>query len=247
MFNAGLTASQDYALVGAVERNLAESRHFRFVDEVISKIAKSHRVYFWGGAVRDPIVRAVYGKRNIQETSDFDLLVDDSGGKIDIRGMVGDLYEVHYNRFGTIKLTPAPGLAIDISSFSNSTRLLNGEKLSVSLENTLSGCDFTTSALAYGFDDRTIHSYGALEGIRAQEIELLYPWETPHSLMCKLVLQSDRLGFAIGKNARKFIAENYGQDTAEKIRAYLDYKNIAGRQQFVIESLVKIKNQPLRS
>jgi hypothetical protein len=237
-----LSKYQNSELVEAIENNLKESRFCEYVNRTLERIMQYHDTYFWGGVVRDPIVKSIYGNGNMPEPRDFDILVDDSQGKIDFRKLLEGFGDIYQTRFNSSKLRPLDGLEIDVVPFSNSARLLNGEKLPICLETVLTGCEFTSSAVAYGLKDKTIYSNGAMESILAKEIELLYAYEAPYILMSRLVLHLRRLNFKIGENARKMIVEKYSPDLDKPILEYLEYKKIQDEFHFVIGRLREIKN-----
>jgi hypothetical protein len=237
-----LSKHQDIELVGAVENNLEESRFHEYVNRTLSRILQYHDAYLWGGSVRDPVVKSMYGNGNIPETRDFDVLVDDSEGRIDFKKLLEGLGEMYQTRFMSSKLRLVNGLEIDVAPFSNSSRLLNGENLPICLETVLTGCEFTSSALAYRLRDRTIYSNGAIESIRSKEIELLYAYEAPHILMSRLVLHERRLNFTIGERAKRLVVDNYSPELDKSIREYLEYKKLQDDFSFVVERLREIKN-----
>jgi len=235
-----VTKHQSPELVNPVSENLAGSRYHSYVNRVVNDVLREYSSYLWGGAVRDPIVRAKYGQND--ETRDFDILVDDSQDRIDFKKLLQGLGDIFYTRLGSPKWRPENGLEIDIVPFSNATRLRNGEQLPVSLNTALRSCEFTTSAIAYGLQDRTVYSYGALEGIGKREIDLLYPdGEEAHILMCKLVLQTERLGFERGPKATRLIVEGYSPDLDTRIKRYMEYKGLEAKFEHVVEELSGIK------
>ena len=237
-----LSIHQNTEFTQAVENNLKGSKFYEHVNKTLSRILQYHDAYLWGGSVRDPIVRSLYGNGEIPETRDFDILVDDSDGKINFKKLLYGLGEMHQTRFMSSKLRPANGLEIDVVPFSNSSRLLNGEELPVSLETVLTGCEFTSSSIAYGLKDRRIYSNGAIESIKSKQIELLYAYEASHILMSRLVLQLRRLDFKIGERAKKLVIDNYSPELDKYIMEYLEYKKIQNEFSFVVERLREIKN-----
>ncbi len=235
-----VTKHQSPEVVNPVSENLAGSKYNSYVNHVVNEVLGEYPSYLWGGAVRDPIVRAKYGRNG--ETKDFDILVDDSQGRIDFRNLLKRLGDMFYTRFGSPKWRPGNGLEIDIVPFSNTSRLRNGEQLPISLDTALQGCEFTTSAIAYGLRDKAVYSYGALEGIDKQEIDLLYSeGEEAHILMCRVVLQAERLGFERGPKATGLIVERYSPDLDNHIRRYMEYKGLEANFEHVVEKLRKIK------
>ena len=237
-----VTRHQNPELVNPVSKNLAGSKYNSYVNSVINGVLGGYPSYLWGGAVRDPIVRAIYGYGQNDETRDFDILVDDSQGGIDLRKLLQGLGDIFYTRLGSPKWRPEDGLEIDIVPFSNATILRNGEQLPISLDTALQSCEFTTSAIAYGLQDRTVYSCGALEGIDKQEIDLLYPdGEEPHILMCKVVLQTARLGFKRGPKATRLIEEGYSPDLDTRIKRYMEYKGLEAKFEYVVGELMEIK------
>ena len=230
--------------VDAVEDNLENSVYRDYVGIIIDKISSlgQYPVYLWGGFVRNPIIKVVHGRDCVSR--DIDIIVDDTTG-IELKAVMDGLSDVYCNRFGCPKWRPENGLEVDVSRFSNASRLRNGEDLPVSLTTSLDSCEFTTGAIAFGFHDRTVYDNGVLEVIQKEEIDLLYEkGEESHVLMCRIVLQSDELGFRIGKRGKKLIYEKYNPDFDPHIRRYMEYKGIEDRYQFVIESLRKLHVNP---
>jgi len=213
--------SRDRRLIDAIQRNLEKSPYSKYLERVL-EILEGEVVYLWGGAVRDPIVRELHGLNS--ETRDFDFTVDDSKERIDLRMLLKGLDGMTESRFGTPKWRPAEGLEIDIGPFSAGT-IFKIKNLPVNLENVLMSVDVTTSAIAYGLKDKTIYSVKALEDIKKREVNVLNPYgEDPSALMCRLVLQSYRLKFEIGKKGRLYIVEKYSPDLDGCIKSFLEYK-----------------------
>lgn len=237
-----VTKHQRPELVNPVSENLAGSRYHSYVDYVVNKVLRKYQVYLFGGAVRDPIVKAKYGQN--EETRDFDILVDDSQGRIDFKNILKGLGDIFYTRLEAPKWRPENGLEIDIVPFSNATRLRNGEQLPISLDTALQSCEFTTSAIAYGLRDEAVYSCGALEGIDKKEIDLLYPYgEEAHILMCKVILHSEKLGFEMGPKVTELIVEGYSPDLDTHIKKYMEYKGSEAKFEQVVEQLRQIKTQ----
>jgi hypothetical protein len=239
-----VTKYQNPELVTPVSENLAGSRYQSYVHKIVNEILGEYPSYLWGGAVRDPLVKAKYGRNG--ETKDFDILVDDLQGRIDFRKLLKGLNDIFYTRFGSPKWRPENGLEIDIAPFSNATKLRNGEQLPISLDTALQSCDFTTSAIAYGLQDRTVYSCGAIEGIDKQEMDVLYPnGDEAHILMSRTIILAERLGFQVGSSAIRFIAEGYSQDLDIHIKRYLEYKGLEAKFEHVVEELRNIQaNRP---
>jgi hypothetical protein len=241
-----LSESRDPELVAAVRSNLEGSRYNHYVQEILERL-EGHTSYLWGGAVRDPIVEKRHG-RSLEETRDFDILVDDSEKSFDFIRLLQGLGHLYCTRLGSPKLKPESGVKISITPFSSKSRLRNGKELPVCLETALWSCELTTSAIAYGIKDKTIYSALALEGIDEKEIELLYPrGEDPPVLMCKLMLQSDKLGFGIGDWAKELIVREYHPGSDNYIIGYMESQGIRDRnkQDLVINRLRGIQSEGL--
>jgi tRNA nucleotidyltransferase/poly(A) polymerase len=226
--------------VDAIKRNLEESPYHEYVARVL-EILYGKTVYLWGGAVRDPIARELYGLDF--ETRDFDLTVDDSKERIDLRRLLKELEGVQYSRFGTPKWKPKKGLEIDVGPFSAGT-IFKRVNLPINLETTLISVDVTTSAIAYGLADETIYSVEALGDIKKKEVNVLNPYgEEPSALMCRLVLHADHLRFEIGEKGRAYISERYSPDLDEGIRRFLKYKGVKRLFPFVVRKLRQIQEE----
>jgi tRNA nucleotidyltransferase/poly(A) polymerase len=233
-----LEISRYQGFVDAIKKNLEGSPYHEYVARVL-EILYGKTIYLWGGAVRDPIARELYGLKF--ETRDFDLTVDDSKERINLTGLLKGLEGIHYSRFGTPKWKPTEGLEIDVGPFSAGT-IFKKQNLPINLENTLISVDVTTSAIAYGLVDETIYSVKGLDDIRKREVNVLNPYgENPSALMCRLVLHANHLRFEIGKEGRIYIAERYSPDLDNDIRKFLEYKKAQHLFAFVLNKLKQIQ------
>lgn len=232
---------KDERFSGAIQQNLEESPFFEYVQRVINAL-KDKKVYFWGGAVRDPIVKVLYGLD--YETRDFDLTIDDSEKDIDFRKIFNGFEGVYYSRHGTPKWKPINSLEIDIGPFSAATIYRRQPKLPKNLETALISVDITTSAIAYDLENKIIYSVEALEGIQRKEVDILYEYgEEPAVIMCRLILHGNKLNFGIGQKGRKFIAERYSSNQDGNVKRYLEYKKLEGLSSFVIGRLKRIQQE----
>ncbi len=166
-------------------------------------------------------------------------MIDDSIREIDF-DRFPNRKDLEMSRFGSPKWKPEKDIEIDLVKFSNAIlnarKSAKNESLFPNLNSILNGCDFTTSAIAYGFRNNILYSCGAVEGIKNQEIEILAE-QDPAIMMCRLMLQSEKLKFKIGPRARNFIAQNYSTDIDNQIENYLNYKNIISEYSKVIWQL----------
>ena len=233
-----ITVVEDPNLVEAVQENLDNSPYKGYVEHVVNDILKGKVAYLWGGAVRDPIVHLRYGIE--LPTNDFDILVDDSDGKLDVGKLFEGEVDVFFNRFGTVKWRPVNNLEIDVSSFNNANSIKAGLGVDPTLDAMLTSCDFTTGSIAYGLQDRKIYDFKALAGIQAKEIELVYEADEPHILMARLVLHSDKLKFTIGERGMEFIRQSYTPELDRHIARYLTYKEKSDKTPRVTDRLKEI-------
>lgn len=235
-----VTIHKNEELIRPISENLSKNRYKSHIDQIVNEVLREYPTYFWGGAVRDPLVKAKYGRNG--ETRDFDILVDDSQGKIDFKKLLKEFKDVFYTRLGSPKWRPQEGLEIDIVPFSSATNLRNGEKLPISLKTALQSCDFTTSAIAYDLKQKVLYSYGALEGIEKEEIDLLYSkGDETHILMCRALILAERLKFRKGPGIIKFITEKYTPSLDNHIKIYMEYKKLESKSDQIIEELRNIQ------
>jgi hypothetical protein len=232
-----ISLNREPELISAVKNNFENSSYYKYVSKIF-EIFKDYPIFLWGGAVRGPIVRQKYGRNG--ETKDFDIIIDDSENVVDLQKRMSGLTDVYFNRFEVPKWRPSDGLEIDVSRFSNASRLRNGESLPVSLSTTLESCDFTTSAIAYQVGSNKIYGNGALEGIEKKEIDLVYSQgDEPHILMCRAMLHKEKLGFGLGPKIKQFIQDNYSVETNEHIKRYLQYKQLQDKYDLVVGKLTE--------
>jgi hypothetical protein len=237
-------AIREKELLQAVQAHLQKDAHSPYVNELLGKELKGYDVYLWGGAVRDPLVNQLYNKDI--HTTDFDLLVDDSKKEFPLSRLMAGLEGMVINSFGSPKWKPKPDIEIDIVPFSNAMMIRNKETEENSIGTMLKSCEFNTGAIAYLLNNPAIYSYGAIEAIRKKEVEIGYiKGASIAMLMSRLVLQPEKLGFTIGEKARKFIAERYSRALDQRIKAYLDYKQLGENYEHVVKSLRELQKKEL--
>jgi hypothetical protein len=235
-----VVTTQDSRYVTPVKTFLTSGEHVPYLQRLLDDVFVDRRVLFWGGAVRDPILSAVYGKSC--STNDFDLLIDDSEEAVDFPRLLGGLGDIFYTRFGSPKWRPDNGFEIDMVPFSNTGKShLVGDP---ALEAALQSCEFTTSAIAFDPRKEIIYSCGAFEGYNANEIELLRPdLEETHILVTRLALMSMRFGFNPGPKASELISTQYQSTLDRRILRYLRYKDKENQAPKVIEWLNNFQSQ----
>lgn len=236
-------SSQDKRLVQAVQRELETNPYKKYLNHIVHEVLAGRKCYLWGGAVRDPIVKELYGRNG--HVKDFDILIDDSDEPVDFRAIFKGENNIFYNRFGTVKLKPTTGFEIDVSRFSNANLVRNGgkDRYPVSLETSLISCDFNTSALAYDLKTGVIYEHNALDAINKKEIDLQeHAGDEPHVMMARLILHSDKLGFSSGPKGEKLISKGYSPVLDKNIGRYLGYKDLSKKQERVLGKLNEIAN-----
>ncbi len=217
----------DPVLSGYVRDRIIASPGYRFVQEVERRF-QGVDLFFWGGAVRDPILEGLDGQH--RPIYDIDVLVDDSAGDVALaERLEGVEGKVDYNRFGNPKWRPLPDENFDIDivplSRTNLTHL-DPSRYPTSIRNAIAGCDLTTSAIAYDLQTGVIHDHGALAALKREEVGINYEHaDRPHVLMTRLVLHADRFGFGLDQSAREFIADHYDpRRTPGEVDVYLRKK-----------------------
>jgi len=230
----------DPQLINSIEKDLRESEYWIYLEKIINDIFKEYHCYVWGGAVRDSIVGLNYNKN--LPIKDLDILIDDSKKCVDFKESLQGLEGIFYTRFGSPKWKPIKGIEIDIVTFSNATMMRNKKNLSASLDVVLQSCDFTTSAIIYDPKEKVVHSCGAIEGIDKQEVDILYSeGDEMYVLLCRAILQAERLEFQKGPRAMQPIKEKYSSDMDDHIKKYMEYKGLEKKFDYVIQELKKIK------
>jgi len=228
----------------AINSYLKTDPHDKYVEQLFQTL-DNHEIkyYLWGGAIRNPITKQIHN-RHIP-TSDIDILIDDSKKDINIEELLTylDGY-VKHTSFNSPRWIPEEGLQIDISFLHNATKLKYEKDLLPSINTSLMSCEFTPSAIAYDPEEKTIYSNGAIEAIEKQEFELLYTKGLhPETLMCNLILKSEKTGFIIGPKAKILICEKYTQNIDQKIKDYMTHKGTENKTEHIIDRLQEIQNQ----
>ncbi len=230
--------------INAIETYLKNDQHDKYVKQLFQTL-DNHEIkyYIYGGAIRNPITEQIHN-RHIP-TSDIDILIDDSEKDINIEELLRYLDgKIYTTSLGSPRWKPEDKLQIDIVKLSNATKLKHNPNLPTSLETTLKSCDFTPSAIAYDPEEKAIYSNGAIEAIEKQEFELLYTKDLqPETLMCNLILKSEKTGFNIGPKAKTLIIEEYNPDLDQKIKDYMTHKGTEDKTDHVIDRLQIIQKQ----
>jgi tRNA nucleotidyltransferase/poly(A) polymerase len=233
-----VTSTVDPRLVSVVQEEIMSDSHSGYLDHVLDGVLVGMNCYLWGGAVRDPILRRMYGVEG--HIKDFDILIDDSQLEVDLVKLFNDESNIFYNRFGTLKLKPGDGIELDIARFSDIHRV-NESRENITIEKILESCDLSTGAIAYDVKKGVIYEFSALDSIKNRVIEVLdHANDESHVLMTKLVLHSDKFGFRIGDSGIRLISANYSPKMEENIRNYLAYKGLQRKQDYVINTLSEI-------
>ena len=220
-------------LIQTVEESLKDNPAIKYLEAVL-EILKPLHFYLMGGAVRDALVRRMYGLDLV--TKDFDFLVVDEKGQVDLRGLFGNFSNMRWNRFGGLKWKPKEGVEFDLFTSYSFGR--------TSLDEVLEQVELTTSAIAYHFGDRLIYSCGAVQGIEDKEIDVKNPQaDKPYITMSRLILHSDKLRFRIGNRGIRFVQERYNSNLDGFILDYLTYKKLEEHYERVIKRLKEIKAQ----
>ena len=232
----------------SIEIHLKNDPHNKYVEQLFDKLDNSEISYYiYGGAIRNPIASQIH-ERNIP-ISDIDILIDDSKKYINLEELLRE-YDSNISKpsLGSPRWIPEDKLQIDIVKLSNATILKHDKDLPNSLETTLTSCDFTPSAIAYDPKKEIIYSYGAIEAINNQEIELLYIKDlSPATALCNLILKSEKMEFSIGPKAKTLIIEEYSPDLDQDIINYMIHKGAEEKSDHVIKKLQEIQNQAKRN
>ncbi len=227
--------------VDAIKKNFENSLFFPSLRLVMSRF-EAFPLFLWGGAVRNPILREIYPDFKEVETSDFDLMIDDSEKEVVFDNHLKDIKSIKINRYGHPKWKIKKYLEVDIGLFSDANKLRNGEEVPVCIETVVEGADLNTSAIGYDIKNATIYSYGAIEAYKKREVDINYPEGNDcHAQMPRVILHAEKLGFQLGKNAINLIKNEYTQASNEAIRKKLVYWGKQAKYDFVISRLTSIK------
>lgn len=234
---------QELRYTKAIETYLKKDPHNKYVEQLFDKLDDFEIGYYiYGGAIRNPIASQIH-ERDIP-ISDIDILIDDSKEYIDLEELLRE-YDSNISKtsLGSPRWTPEDELQIDIVKLSNATILKHDKDLPISLETTLTSCDFTPSAIAYDPEKEIIYSYGAIEAINNQEIELLYIKNlSPATVLCNLILKSEKMKFHLGPKAKTLIIGEYSPDLDQDIINYMLHKGAEEKSEHVIDRLQEIQN-----
>lgn len=227
--------------VNAVKKSFEDSLFFPSLRLVISRFEK-FPLFLWGGAVRNPILREMYPDLTISESSDFDLMIDDSKDQVEFEDHMKDIKSVTLNRYGHPKWKIKKYLEVDIGLFSESNKLRNGEDVPVCIETVIEGADINTSAIAYDIRNPAIYSFGAFKAYVEKEVDINYPEGNDSSAqMPRVIMHSQQLGFRVGERAINLIKKKYTKSSKEEIKEKMIYWRKQRKFDAVIAELEAIK------
>jgi len=132
---------------------------------------------------------------------------------------------VSSNSHGSVRWKPKKDIEIDITTTSNSNPIKNGKKVKPSLNLFLKTCDFNTGSIAYDIKKKIIYDFRAINGIKNKRIEIIGGNDPIYKIILRLVLQSKRLDFLLGKKEIRLIKNKYSKGLDKDIKKYLISKN----------------------
>lgn len=196
------------------------------------------KVYLWGGAVRDSLLKSLYGLDVV--TRDFDFIVDDSGGPIDFAARLFGLDNVSLSRFGTPKWRRGNGLEVDISPFSliPVERGLNVSPLTI--DEKLGYCDVTTSASAFDLRIGELYAGHAVDALLAREVDILFETDAPEALVSKVLVHADTFGFSVGPRTHDFVMRHADRSWYGGVKRHLGYKGKSDKVELVMSGIDRL-------
>lgn len=192
-----------------------------------------NNIYLIGGFVRDSILRILH--EYTFPINDLDILVNEEIPK----EMSQNFENTSTSNLGGLKII-YPNFSIDLFSMKDSFIIKRNKDLTKKIENFLSCCDFSTSAIAYNVGQNKF--YGNIRDIINKEINILYDDLEPGAGVAKLILHSNKMGFSLSERAKNFLKENYNKTNFEKVKDWLKYKNKENLFPLVFKKWKEISN-----
>ncbi|MFO7711503.1 MAG: hypothetical protein R6V53_07070 [Candidatus Woesearchaeota archaeon] len=202
-------------LTSAIDQSIQENDNKDYLDALLNRLS-GHKIYFWGGAVRNPILKEMYGLD--LGLNDIDIIIDGTLDKqknpdkelIDFDELLRGFEKVAINRYDLPKWKPARDVEFDVSVISRCNKARLYEDTPLNIYSVVEGCDLTTSAIAYDPEKKRIYSFGAIDAYKKKEVDLNFCiGNDPASQLPRLVMHSHKLGFRIGDESREHIGNVY--------------------------------------
>ena len=203
----------DPGMIRVVQAAIDENPYRRELEVLLDKV-KDYDHFYWGGIVRNGVLKYMHGIDIA--SNDIDLILEastkDHGSlkTVDFEKLLQGFQGIIMNRYGLPKWKPKQGVEFDISAFSecNKARVYGSTDLDITA--IVEGCDLTTSAIAFDPREKKIYSYRAIESYATRTIDINFPeGSEPCALLPRLLLHSKKLGFGIGEESRRYISNFY--------------------------------------
>ena len=198
-----ITAVTNQAIVLAVERFFQHPEIHRNLEFLSSRLPGSSEIFVVGGAIRNIIIDALLG--NAPPTGDIDIFIGGLDRDFSLSGILSD-QTVEPTDLKGIRWQPVPSdFAYDLCLLPDFV-VIEAYHLDPTMENLLTGIDFTVNAILYNFHRRTLVEKGCTAAVSDGVIDFnscLVPCK--RLIAYRILLMGYKTGFILSERVFQFV------------------------------------------
>jgi hypothetical protein len=198
-----MAAVTDKAIVPAVERFFQRPEIHGNLEYLSRRLPGSAEIVVAGGAIRNVIIDALHG--DAPPTRDIDLFIGGLDPDVCLSDVLDD-QTVEPTALKGLRWYPvSSGLAYDLCLLPDFV-VIDSYHLEPTMDNLLSGIDFTVNAILYDFQRKTLVEKGCTAAVRARVIDFNSRLIPDKLLIAyRILLMSHKTGFNLSDRVFQFI------------------------------------------
>ncbi|MGD8252320.1 MAG: hypothetical protein PVF20_08400 [Desulfobacterales bacterium] len=217
-----ITAVTDEAILGAADRFFRQPDIASCLSILTARLPLSADIYVAGGAIRNIVMDSIHG--SAPPTADIDMFIGglDRGFSLS-EALKGEQFEP--TDLKGIRWHPeASDLVFDLCLLTDFL-VIDAYHLDPTVENFLSGIDFTCNAILYGIPGRELLEKGCTEAVARRLIEFNSRLIPDEGLIAyRILLLAHKTGFCLSKSVFRFVKDRLPLETLIHIKELLRAK-----------------------
>jgi hypothetical protein len=187
-----------------------------------SRLPKAAHIYAAGGAPRNVIIAELHG--SAPPTRDIDIFIGGLPRGFRLTDVLGDQPTRPTDLKGIRWQPPESDMAYDLSLLTDFL-VIAVYGLEPTLDNLLTGIDFTMNAIIYDFRRRTLVEKGCTAAIQSRRLDFNSRLIPDKSLMAyRILLMAYKTGFCLGEPVFNFLRHRLDLDTVRELKGLLRAK-----------------------